>query len=256
MRYNSGMRWYKAFFEVVDSTNLQARRMVESGRGGAGLVVWAAHQTAGKGRRRADWWDLSGKSLLATLVFKGMPPLRATRLLCLAASAAAARAVGVRPLVKWPNDLVWGDRKLAGVLAETMPSGEVLAGIGINMDYREEELPDPRRIASLSMMGPLKVGPAGFLDLLLEETERRLQASNAELAAEYETCLALRGEAVRLDPPVCVEGRDDLSGSSLEGVVRGVDERGLLLLETPAGLLRVVGGGLSPKGLGKGQVRA
>jgi len=239
------MRWRKIFFKETDSTNLQARRLVEAGEVGPGLVVWASHQTAGRGRRRADWWDLPGRSLLATVVLDGMPATRATRLLSLAASAAAGRATGARPPVKWPNDLVWGSRKLAGVLAETLPSGPVLAGIGINVDYREEELPDPLRYCSLSLMGPLRMGPAGLLDLLLEELGLRLACGPGELEEEYEAMLAFRGERVALKPPLCVPGRSDLSSRVLEGVIRGVDREGSLLLETEEGLLRVAGGELA-----------
>lgn len=239
------MRWRRSFYEEIDSTNLQARRLVEEGKRKGGLVVWAAHQTAGRGRRRPDWWDLPGKSLLATLVLEEIPAERATRILCLASSAATGRATGVRPLVKWPNDLVWGCRKLGGVLAETLPSGSVLAGIGINVDYSEDELPDPQRYCSLSLMGPLKVGPAGLLDLLLEEVDRRLTSEPLELKAEYEALLAFRGERVTLKPPLCVQGRSDLGSRVLEGIIRGVDRQGMLLLETDEGLLLVAGGDLA-----------
>jgi BirA family biotin operon repressor/biotin-[acetyl-CoA-carboxylase] ligase len=238
------MHWRKLFYEEIDSTNLQARRLLDSGQGGPGLVVAASHQTRGRGRRRADWWDLPGKSLLATLVLEGMTGVQATRLLSAAAAAAVSRAVGAYPLIKWPNDLVWGRRKLAGVLAESLPDGTVLAGIGINVDYLPGELPDPEAYASLSIMGPLKVGPAGLLDMLLEEVERRLPLGPEALADECQALLAFRGEEACLRPPLCVSGREDLAGKTLRGRVLGTDSEGLLLLETLDGVLRVASGDL------------
>ena len=128
------VRW----FASLDSTN---RYLVdEAGAGAApGLVVVADEQSAGRGRLGRTWVAPPGASLLASALLDGDAPAEHRHLVLVAAALAAIDAVdshcGFRPRLKWPNDLVVGDRKLAGLLAEAAGTGAIVVGMGLNVDW-------------------------------------------------------------------------------------------------------------------------
>jgi BirA family biotin operon repressor/biotin-[acetyl-CoA-carboxylase] ligase len=110
-----------------------------------GLVVLTDSQTAGKGRQGRSWVDVPGRNALASIVLR---PLFRPHLLVMAASLAVVRAIadtcGMTATIKWPNDVLIEERKVAGILIETSHDtrGSLVAvtGIGINVNGRIEEL--------------------------------------------------------------------------------------------------------------------
>jgi BirA family biotin operon repressor/biotin-[acetyl-CoA-carboxylase] ligase len=144
----------------------------------------------------------------------------------LSARAALVRLSGVRPDLKWPNDLIVGNAKLAGILAEIAVTSESLAtviGIGINLTHG-----GPVDVHSTSVLeqSGVTIVPRALLDILLEELElRRSQLASSEgrdeLRAEYESALSTLGKRVR------VERHDDV----VVGEAVGVDSTGRLLVE-------------------------
>lgn len=133
-------------FEVIDSTN---RYLAEAARAGAaeGLVVVAAEQTAGRGRLDRRWEAPAGSSLLCSFLFRPAVPVDrrfcVTALVGMAAVDACAAVAGVVASLKWPNDLLAGDLKLAGVLAEVVPPpaagpetrDALVVGLGLNVNW-------------------------------------------------------------------------------------------------------------------------
>ena len=109
------------FFDEIGSTNTEA---VEAARAGAGegLVVVADHQTAGRGRLGRTWSTAPGTALLVSVLLRPPLPIDEVPIVLMAAGLAACDGVegaaGFRPRLKWPNDLVVADRKLAGLLTE------------------------------------------------------------------------------------------------------------------------------------------
>ncbi len=125
------VRW----FSTIDSTNRYAADA--AARGGAdGLVIVADEQDAGRGRLGRRWDAPAGASLLVSVVVAldaaGQPAL-ATPAAALAAADAVRSLAGIDARVKWPNDLVVDDRKLAGVLAEVVGGTTVVVGMGLNV---------------------------------------------------------------------------------------------------------------------------
>ncbi len=167
-------------FEDLDSTN---RHLVELARSGApeGIVVVADHQWAGRGRRGRTWEAPPGSCLLLSVLLR--PALDAddlhlaTAAVALAAVAACSEVSGVDAVVKWPNDLLVGGAKLAGVLAEAVaePSGSpaVVVGIGINVDWPG---PEGAGGTSLSAAGGRSTDRDQLLSALLEALEPRRAA--------------------------------------------------------------------------------
>jgi BirA family transcriptional regulator, biotin operon repressor / biotin---[acetyl-CoA-carboxylase] ligase len=100
-------------------------------------VLVAGHQTAGRGRLDRRWDAPPRANLLVSLLFHTVPPSpnELTRRLGLAAVEACRRVAGVEATLKWPNDVLVGDAKLAGILAQRHPHGPVVVGIGLNVRW-------------------------------------------------------------------------------------------------------------------------
>lgn len=127
-----------ALFAVTDSTN--ARTMARAAPGAGGYVCLAEQQTAGRGRRGRTWVSPFGRNLYLSVLWEFDTGAAALEGLSLATGVALVRALeacGVPDLqLKWPNDLLWQNRKLAGILLEMTgdPAGQcqVVIGIGVN----------------------------------------------------------------------------------------------------------------------------
>lgn len=140
-------------FDVIDSTNQYA---VEQALDGAqeGLVVVADEQRSGKGRLGRTWVANKGEALLCSLLFRPLLDPSETfvipMLVSLAASDAAGELSHASIGCKWPNDLVFAERKLGGVLAEFVDAGAalrpaVVVGLGVNLAWPEESAGRARR---------------------------------------------------------------------------------------------------------------
>ena len=120
----------------------------------------ADEQTAGHGRRGRRWLAAPGSALLASVVLRprARPPSWRRSLVGGLAVCDAARALGAPALVEWPNDVVVGGRKLAGVLAELVPGAVVVLGLGVNLASKEGDLPPADRLIPTSLL--LETGSA------------------------------------------------------------------------------------------------
>jgi BirA family biotin operon repressor/biotin-[acetyl-CoA-carboxylase] ligase len=174
--------------------------VAETGSTNADLLAWAAdrpdrsvlfadHQTAGKGRLDRRWDAPPGANLLVSILFKDVPthPSELTRRIALAARAACMELTGVDVRLKWPNDLLVDDRKLAGILAERAASGDVVVGLGLNVGWS----PD----------GAARLGddltPRAVLRALLVAYDRL----PADVSADYRAALGTLGRRVRVELP-------------------------------------------------------
>jgi BirA family transcriptional regulator, biotin operon repressor / biotin---[acetyl-CoA-carboxylase] ligase len=216
------VRW----FDSLDSTN---RYLLDEARRDAreGLVAVADQQTAGRGRRGRDWVAPPESSLLVSVLLRpSLAPERA-QLVAMASGVAMADAVervaGFTPALKWPNDLVVGDRKLAGILAES-DGGAVVVGIGVNVNWDEF----PADLAETATACSLEAGHdvdrrellTGFLDELGARYPR-LQ----HVQGEYQGRLATLGRRVRVE-----RAAGDIVGRAV-----GVGDSGELIVDDEAG---------------------
>jgi BirA family biotin operon repressor/biotin-[acetyl-CoA-carboxylase] ligase len=143
-------------FDEVTSTNDVAR---EHAKGGCpeGLVITAARQTKGRGRRGRSWHSESGGLYFSILLKPNLPSARVS-LITLAAGAAVVEVLREQyqlpAELKWPNDVVVFDRKTAGVLCEGFhhPGGSsIIVGIGVNTNQPIASLPEPLQAAAGSV---------------------------------------------------------------------------------------------------------
>ena len=133
-------------FEETGSTNDVAARLAAGGQV-EGTVVFAETQTRGRGRHGRAWVSPKGRGLWFSVVLRPRFPMPR---LTIAASVAVARVVGEPARIKWPNDVMWAGRKLAGILSEARGNTAML-GVGLN---EQEALDDGERLQELL---PLKV---------------------------------------------------------------------------------------------------
>ena len=218
--------------EVTDSTNERAREL--AGAGAAhGTLVTAGEQTAGRGRQGRSWTAAPREALLMSVIVRDLEPrhallpLMAALAVCETVEAVTADAPAgpVRCQIKWPNDVWVERRKLSGILVEARPAaGWAVVGIGLNTGVRE--FPEELRETATTLDLP---SPEVALDPLLSALDRWLEADPADILAAWRTRDALLGSTVRWQ-----DG---------EGVARGVDDSGALLVETAAGEILALGAG-------------
>jgi BirA family transcriptional regulator, biotin operon repressor / biotin---[acetyl-CoA-carboxylase] ligase len=220
--------------ERCGSTQDELRALAAAGAP-AFTVVRADVQDAGRGRRGRTWHTRPGAAMLASVLLR---PSRAPgELPALAivgglAAARVARTLGVDARVRWPNDVVVGERKLAGVLAELVDGPAVLLGVGMNADAAADDLPATDGLAptSLFLEGVTPPTPTELARLLVAEL-RPLSARFDEGGFD-----ALRADADELDALRDHEVELVLAGeSSIRGLARGFAADGALVLETPEG---------------------
>ena len=136
-------------FDTVESTNTLAKSLAAQGAP-QGTVILADHQTGGRGRRGRSFHSPAGSGIYMSVILRpNCPPDKLMHLTCAAAVAmccAVENATGHRPGIKWTNDLVFGRKKVAGILTELIfdGSGNVSAavvGIGINCTQSAGDFP-------------------------------------------------------------------------------------------------------------------
>jgi BirA family biotin operon repressor/biotin-[acetyl-CoA-carboxylase] ligase len=171
-------------------------------------VLAAKHQTAGKGRLDRRWDAPPGANLLASFLFHDVPadPGELMRRVALAAVDACCAVAGVDVSLKWPNDLMVGEQKLAGILAERHQDGPVVVGIGLNVGWA----PD----------GAARLGdgadPLDVLRAILDAYD----ALPADIGPRYREAMSTIGRTVRVERPDGV----------LEGFATDVEPDGRLVV--------------------------
>lgn len=233
-------------YESVTSTNVLAKELAARGAP-HGTVLLASHQTAGRGRLGRSFHSPENSGLYLSLLLR--PRCRAEALMHLTCAAAVAACdaleavCGCRPGIKWTNDLVWGTKKLGGILTELGWTGDgkldyAIVGIGVNRTQKPEDFPPELRemAASLSMMAGKTVDSvtlAAEMIRALYETDQLLLSGKEAIMAQYRT------DCITLGKEICV-----LSGSSIRhGYALDVDGQGALTVRFTDGSVRSVAAG-------------
>lgn len=225
------------FFDELDSTNIKA---FEHGRGGApeGTVVVADGQTKGKGRIGRRWESPHGLNLYASIILRPQVVPQGAQGLTFVAAVAAAEAVssfGLKPAVKWPNDILLNNRKTAGILLEMDSEPDrvhfVVVGIGVNLNISKDMMPDYIKNTATSMMAEkgAPIDRAAFTAGLLSSMERwykvYLTQGFTPVLDEWKKYFDAQGKAVKVT----------FFDSQITGTCVGVDDTGALLVRKDSG---------------------
>jgi len=232
------------FFDSLDSTNAKAFELARNGAP-EGAVVIAETQTKGKGRIGRKWESPAGMNLYLSIILRPKVAPQGAQGLTFVAAVAAAEAVlanGVKPAVKWPNDILIGGRKTAGILLEMDSEPDrvhfVIAGIGVNLNIKQDSFPEyiSQTATSLIEETGSPVDRAVFTANLLASMERWYGVYLSE--GFVPVLAAWKGYFASAGRPVKVTFFD----KTVTGVCAGVDEDGALLLERDGRIERVLSG--------------
>ncbi len=237
-------------FASLDSTSLEARRRIEAGRRHPVFIV-ALEQTSGYGRRGTAWTQGAG-DFAGTLIFEERTPRDRIGQLSFVAGLAVAETVSrfapkAEPMLKWPNDVLAGGGKIAGVLLELFESGERKAvvglGVGLNIVSRPDlaDYPAARLIDHLGgAPAPTPSEIAPVLDGAFERWRRTWRDEGfAPVRAAWLEKAARLGESVRVRLP----------DGDISGVFKDLDPSGALVLDCD-GTRRLIAAGAILSGRG------
>jgi BirA family biotin operon repressor/biotin-[acetyl-CoA-carboxylase] ligase len=239
LRSGLGPPW--RHLEVVKetgSTNSDLVARATAGENIDGVVLIAEHQTAGRGRSGRSWSGVPRAQLtLSVGVDAADMPTSAWGWLPLAAGVAVVdtvQDVGVEAVLKWPNDVLAGEGKLAGILSEVAGQA-IVVGIGLNVTLRGDEVGEPG-VASLVDLGvadPDRTRLAGELLRALGERVTGWHAGDQRLMADYRDRCATIGSSVRAVLP---------GGREVVGTAVAVDDQGRLRIDTEGDVVAVSAG--------------
>jgi BirA family biotin operon repressor/biotin-[acetyl-CoA-carboxylase] ligase len=228
-------------YQETASTNDVAWQLASEGR--EGVTIFAESQTQGRGRRGRTWIDSDGKCLLmSTVVMPGLPAEDFNVLTVLGAVAvcqALQNSCGLRPTIKWPNDVIVSGKKICGILVETRQDdnrapGTFVIGIGLNVNLTREQLPEILRdhATSISMEVGEEIDRTRFARQLLRNLDslyRNVKAGDlADLEEKWKKLCLTGGEFLTLEQ----------NGKLYRGRVHDLDLKDGLILQLDSGVLK------------------
>src|SRR5476649_1767513 len=238
----ASLAWPVHISDSIDSTNAEALRLVDAGVA-APFLVLAEQQTAGRGRRGRTWVSPFAQNVYYSLVLRiegGLRQLEGLSLVVGLAVMQALRDLGVQgAALKWPNDVLVGRKKIAGILLELVgdPADvcHVVLGVGINVNMQMADEVDQQWTSMRLEAGRMfdRNQLAAGLSVTLESYLARHRVSGfSTIHAEWEQNHLWQGRAVSLIAGV----------NQIDGVVVGIDSRGALRLKVD-GVEKVFSGG-------------
>ena len=231
-------------FDTIDSTNLEAMRQAKAGAR-EGLCIVARTQTRGRGRLDRSWQSPPDAGLYMSLLLQPTFEMNAWPLITLMAALAVRGALfktcGFAADIKWPNDLCVDDKKLCGILAETLDTsagGFVVIGVGINLT--PEVLPLVQAEAtSIESVTNEKPDAERVLEGLLKSIGEKYELMNNAAGREHIIREWCAHSSYAIGRPV----RVSLGEESFQGTTRGLESDGALRVETGDGRIRTVRAG-------------
>jgi len=231
-------------FEEIASTSDLAKELAEQGAP-HGEVVVAERQTAGRGRRGRPWESPPRKNLYLSAVLRPeLPPRRAPELTLVAAIAVceACRQARVDAGIKWPNDVLAGERKLAGILTELAAEPDavhwVVLGIGVNLNTEPEDFPPELRATATSLRiergqpVPRALFTAALLTQLEQWLDRHAEEGFGAIRDAWRERSATLGREVRVE----------VDGGEVDGVAEDLDDSGALVVRAGGRRIHVSAG--------------
>ena len=234
------------YFDSIGSTNTEAKRLAAAGAP-HGTVLIAGHQTGGRGRMGRSFHSPAGLGIYLSVILRwNCWPAQLMHLTCAAAVAmcdAVESAAGIRPGIKWTNDLVHGKRKLGGILTELSLNGDgtvnyAVIGIGINCRHTAADFPEELRdmAGSLAMISRTPVDTAKVAAAMIDDLYFMSQCLLTDKAAIMDR---YRADCVTVGKAVSVHRFEEVR----HGTAVDVDNDGALLVRFGDGHTETVAAG-------------
>jgi len=205
------------YYPTLDST------MTVAAGCAPGTVILAGEQTAGQGRHGHSWHSEAGAGLYCSIVLEPAPVL--TLALGLAAAEAITRTTGVACDLRWPNDVMLGTRKVAGILVQLV-DGRAIAGIGINVNHTEFPPELANEATSLRLWSGQEVDPTDLALALLQSVEVFAKEDREAILRLFTHASSYAaGRRVTVQQP----------GGTIHGVTAGLDPEGFLIVRKDDG---------------------
>lgn len=242
------------FYDKIDSTNAEAKKFAKTSCEHGTLFI-AEEQDAGRGRLERHFFTPKSMGLWFSILLR--PKLQITdagkcTLLAAVAVALAMKEIGLTPEIKWPNDIMYKNKKLTGILTElvTLPDKTyaIIIGIGINVNFSEEDFPENiRNIAtSLAIMKGEKINRTKFLQRVLFFMEELY--NKAESRGFSEIFNLWRSFSTTINKNIRVINAGD--GKEIIGYAIDIDEDGALIVEVGGKLQKILAGDVSIREMG------
>ena len=231
-------------FDSIDSTNLEALRQAKAGAP-EGLCIVAREQTKGRGRLDRSWQSPPEAGLYMSLILRPKFAMTVWPLITLMAALAVyeslVKTCKLRADIKWPNDLCVNERKLCGILAETVetaPGSAAVVGIGINLSSEIVPLVPSAATSVESETGRRPDGDV-ILNELLSSIAERYELLHSAAGCEHIIREWCEHSSFAMGRRVLVT----LSDETFEGTTRGLESDGALRVETAGGRMKIVRAG-------------
>jgi len=225
------------YFKEIDSTNNYAKTLAADGHP-EGTVVIAESQSSGRGRRGRQWYSDSGQGIFLSLILRPPLPVNELSRINMAIALAivdALQEVGIKSGIKWPNDILIKDRKIAGILTEAITDMDgiefIVSGIGLNVNTLIEDFPAELRpiVTSVREEAGRMVSRVHLLQILLLKLEQRYQqlisGAFTEILEQVRTLSLVIGRAITIKQ----------LGGITEGRAIDIDNNGFLLVRDGQG---------------------
>ena len=242
-------------FETIDSTNKKAKELAAEGAAHGTLII-ADTQEAGVGRRGRSWSSEKEAGIYMSMLLRPQIEVDKASMLTLVAALAVQKAIQkvcdekeeVRPMIKWPNDVVLNKKKICGILTEMSLKGTaidyVIVGIGINVNNKAF----PEEIAQTASSLSRECGEDIEREMLITEIWKQFSVYYEQFLAvkdlsffkeEYERALVNKEEKVKVLDPL----------GEYVGIAKGITNTGELIVATEDGTRLVSGGEVSVRGI-------
>ena len=238
--------------ESVDSTNEECRRHISEIDNLS--VLSAMSQTKGRGQRGNSWSSAPGENLTFSIVLKfplpgefaELEPMHAYDQFILSQIASLSviellSEHGIKAQIKWPNDIYVGDRKICGMLIENSVRGEWMAnsiiGIGLNINQRnfDVSIPNPTSMALCSSDPDISFDKNKLLEVFMDIFKEYMNRYCHIRGGYGRLCLLYLAQLWRKDIPATYLEHES---EEFTGIIRGVSDKGCLLVETPEGIIK------------------
>ncbi len=243
-------------FDSINSTNIRAKQLAEDGAEEGTLVI-AEKQTAGKGRRGRQWESEPGAGVYMSIVLRpGINPVNVpgiTLVTALALVSSIKETCNAEPLIKWPNDIVLGGKKICGILTEMSSEmnyiNYVVTGIGINANNRHFNKEIEKTATSVYLQTGKEVDRAQLAACTVDSFGtyyRKFEEAKSitPFIEEYNSLLASMDKEVKI-----FYGMEEDAERTETGRARGINKDGALIVDTKNGTEYVMSGEVSVRGL-------